>query len=91
MERRSSDILLELGDVVLKKTPPLDLSVVQQLPSYRYVYSRYLTLRGREHPYKTSIPDISNELGKELREIWIFMNVTPKIVGCNIEIEDIIE
>ena len=77
MERRSSDILLELGDVVLKKTPSLDLSVVQQLLFYRYVYSRYLTLKGREYPYKTSLPDICNELGKELRKIWIFMNVTP--------------
>ena len=76
MERRSSDVLLKLGDVVLKKTPRLDLSVPQQLPSYRYVYSRYLTLKDA-NPHNTSVNDVYDELGKELREIWKFMNVSP--------------
>ena len=78
METRKNDLLLDLEGLVLKKTQQLDVSVVQQLPSNEYVLSRYFTLMSEKAPRlpeKQSV--VLNELAKELRNLWIFMNVSP--------------
>lgn len=44
-DTRSGDILLKLVDDIFKKRQLLDLSRVQQLPTFKYVIERYLTMK----------------------------------------------
>ena len=89
MNTRKSDILIELGDLVFRKEPRLDLTVLQQLPTYNYVYNRYLTLSSEKPlrlPRKNAI--VVNELAEELRDIWIYMNIPPiTLVGITKKLE----
>ena len=48
MERRSDSLLYEVNEIKFYKCETLDLSKVQQLPTYRYVIERYLTLCGKK-------------------------------------------
>ena len=75
---RSGSLLSELKSVKLYKCDILDLSKAQQLPTYRYLIERYLTLL-KEKPsnlrQKKNV--VISELVRELRSIWIFMNISP--------------
>ena len=79
MNTRKDDILDRLGDVVFRKEARLNLQVLQQLPSYHYVYNRILTLLS-EKPLRLpgKVPIVINELAGELRDIWIYMNIPPR-------------
>ena len=71
---RKSSVLWELKNVKFMETEPLDFSKAQQLPSFKHLIKRYLTLiRDRGSNMKTAI----HYLAKEFEYNWIFMNVYP--------------
>ena len=80
MERRSDSLLYEVNEIEFYKCETLDSSKVQQLPTYRYVIERYLTLCG-EKP--SNLKDkklvVTTELVNELRSIWVYMNIPPNL------------
>ena len=82
MDRRlRKDAVIEhLADTEMKfkSEEHLDLSKLQQLPSYYYVLARYHTLKlqlPKTKPNKHSL--VVGQLANELRYIWIYMNVPP--------------
>ena len=78
MNTRKSDVFFRLGEISFRRQSRMNLEVLEQLPSYQYVYNRYLTLASEKPlrmPQKTGI--VINELAEELRDIWIYMNHTP--------------
>ena len=83
MERRSCDIydVFEFGEEVIqfKRQSRLDLTILQQLPTYRYVIERFITIKKdnqniKGHNKKTAIIEVS----KELIETWVYMNIPPR-------------
>ena len=87
MNTRSDDVFKEFSykskdgeqEVLFKRRTRLDLSVVQQLPTYHYIIERYLTLlaeKKRNLPHKHDV--VLTELTNEIRDIWIWMNIPPK-------------
>ena len=78
MNTRRNDELLRLGDIVFYKEARLIMEILQQLPTHRYVYNRYLTLLSEKPlplPNKKTI--VINELAEERSGIWIYMNIPP--------------
>ena len=79
MEKSSDTVFYELKDVKFKKITVLDLTRYQQLPSYKYLIERYLTLLN-EKP-KTLLKKkevVIKGLADEFRSIWIFMSIPPQ-------------
>ena len=80
---RSKSILAEikcdLFEIQFTKLEKLDLSKIQQLPTYKYVIERYLTIStGLQQNLRKKQDTVLTELTKELIEIWVFMNIPPK-------------
>ena len=96
MNRKSStlaEFISEKFDVRFTRREKLDLSRVQQLPTYRYVIERYLTV-SNEFPsnLKNKKDKAITELTKELVEIWVFMNIPPKtFTNCRNDIKGLIQ
>ena len=96
MNRKSStlaEFISESFDVRFTRREKLDLSRVQQLPTYRYVIERYLTV-SNEFPsnLKNKKDKAITELTKELVEIWVFMNIPPKtFTNCRNDIKCLIQ
>ena len=93
MNTRQGDVLIPLDGAVFCREGPLDLTRLQQLPTHQYVYNRYLTLcqeKPLRLPGKSKI--VIQELAKELRSIWIYMNIPPMTrVGVVAKLEKIMK
>lgn len=79
MERRSADNLFVLNDIAFKRREPIDLTKIGQLPTYRYLYERYLTgLKDKPKNLKGKKDIVINDIISEFRNAWIFMNIPPQ-------------
>ena len=87
MDLRSNKLLCEIGEIKLYKWEQLNLNVLRQLPTYRYVLERYLTEAENVQSWPKNIPKRPNQiirsLADELVYIWIDMNVIPTAKNCN--------
>ena len=76
MNTRKNDIRDRLRDVVFRQEARLNSPVLQQLPSYHFVYNEILIPLSEKLlrlPWWTTY--VINELAEELRDIWIYMNI----------------
>ena len=80
-ETRSNDFLLDFLDVKFSKVESYNFGIAQQLPTYRYFISRYLTLlnqyeaEGVKYGAKNRAQiDVLNEICA----IWITLNIYPR-------------
>ena len=67
------------SNIEFKSRDSLDLTKLQQLPSYHYVYEKYFTTNSqlpKTKPNKHNI--VINQLTNKLRYIQIFMNIPPQ-------------
>ena len=72
METRSKDTLCSFDGLIFSKRDAMDLSVLQQLPTHRYFYERYLTLMTI---YDSNDHVKANDLCEEFTYIWTHMNI----------------
>ena len=75
-ETSSSDVLLSISDIIFRKRVAIDLNVVQQLPTHRYLYERYLTVLNEIPPNMHGRKDQALvDLKNEFECIWVHMNI----------------
>ena len=76
METRSKDLLCTIGSIEFFKSESMNLSVLKQLPTYRYLYERYFTMQ-KSFPQnmKGRSSFIVADLSKEFTYIWTHMNI----------------
>ena len=84
MNLKSKDFLLKVGggsdlEFILKKCPPLDFSVAQQLPDLRHVLSRLWNIL-EDFPPNTDarLARAKRQLAEELWYDWIYINISTK-------------
>ena len=71
METRKQDRLCSFGGMAFFKRTTMNLNVVQQLPSYRYFYERFLTLnKSLPKTMKGKTKTVVMELILEFECIW---------------------
>ena len=87
MNLRKDDILFEVFGIKYIKREVLDLTVSQQLPTYRLLierhYTKMLELPMTQHGTKRQV---IRELTEEFRYTWIFMNIPPKTYNATKQI-----
>ena len=72
IQLRKADVLWELKDVKFKTAEPLDFTKPQQLPSFRHLIERFLTI---QQDKKTNFKNACQELALEFEYDWVYMNV----------------
>ena len=78
METRSKDLICTIGSIKLFNRESMNLSVLQQLPTYRYLYERYFTMQKegpRGNSSKGKSQNIISELSMEFTYIWTHFNI----------------
>ena len=79
MNLRKDDVLFESFDIKFMKRALLDLSVSQQLPTYRFLIERYYTKMNELPKTMSGKKDkVIQDLTNDFRFTWIFMNTPPK-------------
>ena len=83
MDLKGKDILFKLGEgspeeITFKKTPPLDFTKKQFLPSILYVISKkYTILSEFDGNWHDRDKKVLKDLAQELWNNWIYINVPP--------------
>ena len=79
MNLRKDDVLFDAFGIKFRKREELDLSVSQQLPTYRFLVERFYT-KMLELPKTMSgkKDKVIREMTEDFRFTWIFMNIPPK-------------
>ena len=75
---KSGSVLFKIQNLVFKDCDFLDLNRPVQGPSFRYVIERVYTIK-RKYGVKPGYQEhVLCEVGFELLELWIFLNLQPK-------------
>ena len=75
---RSSTVLFKIKELVFKERDILDLGRAIQVPSVNYVIERVYTIKKGMEKQPRCKDHALREVGYELQELWIFLNLQPK-------------